>query len=567
MVKRWFGILKHLNLRSVVLKIALILVFMSAMTIVIGLMGYSRISQMSQITNDVYLSNTQVLGPLTDILQWLHQAEHFAAEGILYHNQIAIAGYLNALNNISGQLSSLKYNLAETRYRNLEKEWSEYDRTARGIYDDLAGNALALDKFQVFLQKSNLLFGSLYELNHAARNQGVASFHRSQKTTAAAVRLQVAITGLGVGIAVVIGFLVALSIILPLRQLRKGADLLAQGDLRVQAEIKSRDEVGAVGKAFNHAVGQLRSMVTDAAQYAQKIHESGNNLFRVTAETSRTTGELNKLVEDLARGASEQTAAVHNAVQTVRKAVAGAVIVTQKTLAINDSCRASSLAAERGREASGVIRALLTDMVDRVRDIHDMVSHLAGDLAQIQDWVKAIGDISEKTKLLSLNASIEAARAGDQGRGFAVVAANIRQLAVQAQETAEHIGRVIGNIFAKTDQVVATVESGTAAAEKGGHTLQETTAIFQELVHQVKRMIDEVLAITKIVSEMGRENESAICEMDKVALISENNLTATEQVAATFEEQYASTVVLNEAARDLQAMAEKLALVATDFKI
>lgn len=556
-----------LNFRSVVFKIALILIFMSIVTIVVGVISASKISELNAVSKVVYDSNTTSLFPLTDFGSAIYDAQTKAVKAIQSGDTRYVTAFAYTIPEMNGQIGGFQYSLPQKIYVQIAQEWTNYNTAANDLVSDLKNHASTQYSYPNYLDKSQKVYQVIYSFNKSLRIKGTDNYNKGVDIYKSVQLWQTLVTVIGVLLAIILSSLVAFSIIIPLNQLRKSTETLASGDLRVKVNLDSKDEIGMVGRAFNHAVDQLHSMVTNSAEYAKRISESSTDLFSVTNETSRSLGDLNKLVEDLSRGATEQTATVHNALKTVQRAITEAITVTEKTFSINDSCKECSVAAERGKEASTDINGIIHNIVTRVQEIHTMVRNLAEDLKQIQDLVKAIGDITEKTKLLSLNASIEAARAGEQGRGFAVVASNIRQLAIQAQESADHINDVIGNIFEKTDHVVATVELGTAEAEKGSRSLNETMDIFKELVNQVNQITGGILEITTIAKNMSQGNREVIVEMDKVSQISENNMASVEQVSATFQEQYASTVVVTDAARNLQSLAAKLASSADNFKI
>lgn len=307
-------------------------------------------------------------------------------------------------------------------------------------------------------------------------------------------------------------------------------------------------------------------MVTEASINEKNVTNSSNELLRVTDETSRSLGELTHLVEELAASATVQAQAVESAINLIQKASEGAKYVSTASIGINNTCNEASIAAERGGEAAIEMTHTINSFVETVSSINNVIQDLAEDSKAVQNLVAIIRDIFEKTNLLSLNASIEAAQAEEHGKGFAVVAANIRNLSVQSKELVEHIDEVITKIFIKINQAVSTIEAETTEVVKGRKILMEAANLFNELVHQVNQIVASVLNITSTANQLSESNQAVIIEMTKVSQISQDNLAAVEEVSASFEQQYASTRVVNEAARQLQTMAEQLATTAEKFK-
>ncbi len=563
-IKNFFSVF---TIKSVIFKIIVILLFMSLTTVIVSMVGISKIRDMNQVANDIFYSNSSVLFPLSDTLQLVYNIEHIASRAI-NGESAAVSELSSQTSNVTGQLGNFDYILTEEDLSLITDLSKKYQESLRNLYNELRNEGSnVIPIYHVFQKNSSNLYKSLFDLGKIYRIKGLETYNRGKRIYSSVILLQNWITVIGVLVAIIIGVLVALSIIRPLAELRKSSDFLAQGDLRVRVDIKSHDEVGAVAGAFNRAVEKLRLMVVEAANDAKNITVSSNELSKAANETGRSLGELNQLVEELAVSANTQSSAVDSAIKLVQKASEGAKSVTQATIEINNTCSEASVAAERGGEAAGEMTQAINTLVDTVSDISRMVEDLANDSKEIQDLVDVIRDISEKTNLLSLNASIEAARAGEQGRGFAVVATSIRQLASQSRESVEHIDEVINKIFEKTNRAVITMEEGNIEVGKGRQTIVETANLFKELVRQVDEIVTSITHITKTTNQLGESNEAVINEMSKVSQISEDNLAAVEEVSATFEEQYASTMIVAEAAKNLLEMAEQLSEAAGKFKV
>ncbi len=564
--ERKTGVFPSFNLKSVVVKIGAILAFMSLITASVGLIGIAKLGEMNQVANAIFYSNASVLYPLSDVLEEIYRTEKYAAEAA-NGNGSAISSLSAEISNGTGQIGNFISYLPESTSARLQKAMDSYQNAARDLYNELRNNTSGVtERYLRFDRESQRLYSMLFEINKKLRIEGLATYNRGKKIYDSVVELQIWVSVIGLVLAILIGMLVAFSIVRPLRRLRDSAGRLARGDLSARVAIASHDEVGAVGEAFNQAVAELHTMVNDAAEHAQQINTATSSLFEVTEATGHSLGELNQLVEHLAQGATVQTNTVDSAIRTVQKATKGTDAVLEATFAIHNSCREASAAGQRGEAATEEMQATIDNLVATVTQIERMVRELAADSQQIRELADVINEIAEKTTLLSLNASIEAARAGDQGKGFAVVATNIRQLADQARQSVQHIHAVINQTLTKTDQAVRSVAEGTGAMDRGRDQLMETIGLFKELAGRVGQITAKVEQITQIANQVGANNAAVIDEMTAVSRISQDNLAAAEEVAATFEGQSASTRVVTEAARNLQQMAEELAAAADRFK-
>ncbi len=561
---------KKIATGSVLIKISVIIIIMSLTIVGIGVIGIQKINQMHQVAKDIFNSNTSELYPISEFLRTIYNAEVNSRIAVEKGDGAAIAKLSRDINDVSGQLGNFKYSLSEEVVASIEEHWADYNKAINDLYNELrkagSDNDIKII-YEGFIKESHNLYEYIHQLSRDLRRHGLDSFSRGKLVYESAYRQQIIITILGLSLAIILGFFVAVSITRPLHQLRSSTEELADGNLRVKAVVNSKDEVEMVASAFNKAVEELRTMVTGAIENAKNITSSSEKLFRVVEANSRALGELNQLVEHLAQSATTQTGAVQSAVDTVQEAIAGTAMVSNATVEINDTCQEASLAAERGGKASVELVNTIESLVGSVKEVEEIVCNLADDTNQVRDMVEVIRDIVENTTLLSLNASIEAARAGEHGKGFAVVATNIRQLAAKSDSSLDHIDAVINNIFEKTSAAVASVTQGSVQVENGRKTLTETISIFTDLVNQVAQITAKISQITETALQMNYNNEQVILGMDAIDRITQENLAAVEEVSATTQEQYASISIVTDAARQLQVMASQLSAAADKFNI
>ncbi|NLC52872.1 MAG: methyl-accepting chemotaxis protein [Firmicutes bacterium] len=547
-------------------KILIILIVLSIMIVAVGLVGNSGIEEMNQAAANIFNSNTSVLFPLFDFLVTVYRTEYSAYEILELNTSGSITAFNRNLTECVGLIGNFLYNLPDETRESLEQIWAEYEEVAREFNNELrSGENDLAPLYYRFKEESRKLYNFCYELGKAQRIVGVDSFRTGRQVYSSTRTLQMIITIVGVTLGLLIGFLVSRSIIRPLHKLRDSTRLLAQGDLNTRVDLSSRDEVGVVASAFNHAVQELRSMVTRTTREAKKINASTHNLFRVVDETTTSLGELNKLIDHLAAGAKSQSQSVNSAIDTIQQVTSRMNLVVRATQESNKICQEASNDAQNGRKATEELIQAIDNFIFSVRQIKEVVSGLVEDSRQIQVLVDIIRDIAEKSTLLSLNASIEAARAGEHGRGFAVVATNIGLLAQRSREAVDHINEVIELILRKNQQVVYTVDESNAEIEQGRNQLTRNIALFKELMGKVETIARNISQITQVASQVGKDNENVITKIEQVYQISQNNLTAMEEVSATFQQQYSSTIVIKESAHQLDELANELTLATDKF--
>lgn len=254
---------------------------------------------------------------------------------------------------------------------------------------------------------------------------------------------------------------------LALRKLEKYLKAISEGDLTHRLLSGASDEFFSICRSASYMVNSLKLMVLrakdmgmDLGSAAKKIKSSEEQQAHGAIETARTLANTISTLHNLANSA------VH--VHETAEKVAGAA---QATLATS---RLSQEAIERIKEEMGNIK-------ERVAEITRKISGLEDRSRQINNIATMIEEITEQTNLLSVNASIEASRAGEYGKGFSQVAIEIRKLAERAANSTKEIESLIAEIQTETHSTVAQTRQGSASVQKSVEIIQETAQAIEKI--------------------------------------------------------------------------------------
>lgn len=334
---------------------------------------------------------------------------------------------------------------------------------------------------------------------------------------------------------------------------------MTEGNLAVRAKVTGRDEFAVFGQFINMFLDKLTEVMKKVQDISRAVKESGEKLDEVAVMSRNTTFGIGSAVEEISSGAVTQAGESEIAagkIEEMGKSFGAIVDFVEHLGSIADQMHQVSM------ESSQFMRELQDTnekTVEAFSQVAQQTHTTFGSVQKIQEAAELITSIASQTNLLSLNASIEAARAGDAGRGFAVVATEIQKLAEQSGQSAEIISRIIADLSAQADLTVRVVDDVSQVMETQKKKLQQTQEHFGTLEHGISQSGGE----TRQIKEQTDICDEARGRVEEVIV----NLSAiSEQNAASTQETTASMVELNETMGQLGSASGKLKEMAVQLE-
>ena len=319
------------------------------------------------------------------------------------------------------------------------------------------------------------------------------------------------IIGVGIFCCMGLGYFIAQLISKPLRDTVGVLEKVAEGDLTVQLDLDTEDEVGQMAAALNRATESIRATLADVRKSADNMSSSAQQLAAAS--------------EQLASGAQEQASSLEETSATMEE-------ITSTIKQNADNAKQANQVANGSRDTAEKGGQVVSEAVGAMGQINESSKNIA-------EIITTIDEIAFQTNLLALNAAVEAARAGEQGRGFAVVATEVRNLAQRSATSAKEIKRLIQDSVRK-------VENGSELVNKSGETLRE-------IVGSVKRVTDIVAEIAAASQEQSVGVEQVNKAMTQMDQVTQTNASQTEELSATAQSMAAGS-------EELQAMVSRFRL-------
>ncbi|QFY44144.1 hypothetical protein F6R98_17135 [Candidatus Methylospira mobilis] len=317
---------------------------------------------------------------------------------------------------------------------------------------------------------------------------------------------------------------------------------VAHGDLRQRVKVDEgggSDELSLIGVNLN-------AMVESLAGMSKQSGEASNALMS-------TLVEMQSAINAQSAGAAQQAAAVNETTATLEQIKATSAQTLSKTQQLGETAERARREGDQGLQA---VQQAITGMEAiraRVENIAQTILALSEQTQQIGEITGVVSSLAQQSKMLALNASIEAAKAGDAGKGFAVVAAEVKELAEQSQQSTAQVQKILQDIRHATDRAVMATEEGSKGVDAGVVLVQKSGEVMKQLGEVIR---EAALASQQIVAAVRQEAVG----IDQVATaMSEINKVTAQFVAGTQQTKAASM--------KLDEMAGKLKISVGTYKV
>lgn len=353
------------------------------------------------------------------------------------------------------------------------------------------------------------------------------------------------VTGVAVGIiaivvliAIIISFIMGRRLMRPLVKVSTIIEDVANGNIEADFSVvkETNDEIGLIIEKMKELTQSLGNIVGRIRNSSDTMSANSYELNDTSSQTLAANNEISKAVEDVAEGSTGMAASISNINENLLE-------MSNETKDINESVNEIRNQTTAVQDSSKIMNDKIKSMQDSSHKMDDGISAISKRIEtvnttvdKVSNIVSVIEEISSETNLLSLNASIEAARAGDAGKGFAVVAQEIRVLSDNTNTELENIKQIISSLV---EECRYCVQASGTIVEDNAKQKEEIKAVLDEfgaLDEQIQKTAEKADEIEELVTAMIELNDDITKSSHSLTDVSAANAAATEEMNANIEE-------------------------------
>lgn len=353
------------------------------------------------------------------------------------------------------------------------------------------------------------------------------------------------VTGVAVGIsaivvllAIIICFILGRRLMRPLVKVSTIIEEIANGDINADFGMvkETNDEIGLIIEKMKELTQSLGNIVGKIRNSSDTMSANSYELNDTSSQTLAANNEISKAVEDVAEGSTGMAASISKINENLLE-------MSNETKDINESVNEIRNQTTAVQDSSKIMNDKIKSMQDSSHKMDEGISAISKRIEtvnttvdKVSNIVSVIEEISSETNLLSLNASIEAARAGDAGKGFAVVAQEIRVLSDNTNTELENIKQIISSLV---EECRYCVQASGTIVEDNAKQKEEIKAVLDEfgsLDEQIQKTAEKADEIEELVTAMIELNDDITKSSNSLTDVSAANAAATEEMNANIEE-------------------------------
>ncbi|MCM3339495.1 methyl-accepting chemotaxis protein [Paenibacillus sp. MER TA 81-3] len=368
-------------------------------------------------------------------------------------------------------------------------------------------------------------------------------------------------------VALFIGWYVMRRIGLPLQHMRDLMEEGADGHLGVRMTERSQDEIGQVASSFNTMMSRISELVKQTGNASDSVLQTANKLSVASQHTALSAKEIVMATEEIAHGSTTLAEEAERGNEWTGLTSAKMQQVIELNVDMYGAASEVEQASQRGTGYMNELNRKTELSESMVRALVSKVDALQSSTASVRHILELLTQLAKQTNILSLNAAIEAVRAGASGRGFRVVADEIRGLADETQRSIGVVGEMTEKIGQDVEETVSMLGRVYPVFQEQLQAVQDTDTIFHDVKRQMGLFMNKLDRATEALNELDETQKVMTEAMTSVSTVAEEAAATSEEVASLSNEQVSVSNQLVGLSSELEQVSQHLSECLTQFAL
>lgn len=341
----------------------------------------------------------------------------------------------------------------------------------------------------------------------------------------------------------------------------KAVEKIAAGNLNVQVNnklLKSKDEIGDLSRVTITLRDAMQRTILEINQNVQKLLEASSLLGTAADNTNGTMNKVRSAVNRIVENSAEQAENSKSTSEHMRLMGENITETSAEVESLNSNAEFMHQSSEKAAETLSNLQHINSEVERIIGEVQEQTNRTNDSVQQIHKATAFITSIAEETDLLSLNASIEAARSGESGRGFAVVAEQIKKLSEQSNQSSSEIEETAMMLSEDSQKAVEIMQKMQEIIVSQSESMQDTQKVVEEVVAQIANSMQSIQQIKETTEHLANVRNEVLQAVETLSNIAQDSVSGTkktyedtEEVVDTFKQVYMSAEQLREIADQL----------------
>jgi len=389
----------------------------------------------------------------------------------------------------------------------------------------------------------------------------------SQQVTDNVITALAVSAALALAAGIIFGGIFSRSIVKRLNSLSSVAKEISHGDLSKEIPFLSKDEIRDLEEVFAAMVADLRGIISEIQQVSTQVEKTAKELGVQIDKVLISSREIDGSALAIAKGSEAQSLIVQKTSLILDKSLEQMDEAATQSAQTASKANEARLKTEAGEANARETLHYLEEVLKQTSENAKPIYRLSGKVEKIKMVMNVIEELSQKTDLLSLNASIEATRAGEMGKGFALVANEIRNMAENSKNSSHEIRSIVDDIFEDNKAVAAALRKSEEDIAKGRAIIHGIVGTFGEMLSGVKEISAEVKEVGNVARKQVKEISGLLNQFQELSRLAQENFVSTQKTTIGTKHQEEEIQEIVRAANALNALSQKMMKTQQRFRL